>query len=184
MYSALVISLSPNDKYMMSMRENEWWIIALWQFWYWMVQHFEIDHMLIDHNQIVGLVWQTWTLNDWVILRSVCHSVSVIWPKYCRCGLKHYIINQSINHWAIWPPFKKKYLLQFAIWKLIVLLKNIYLKAMIIYLERNSVQQYLNYNLLLIDYLNEESLAFNQDFFPCLVAVLTKHINSTTRSYE
>ena len=108
MYSALVISLSPNDKYMMSMRENEWWIIALWQFWYWMVQHFEIDHMLIDHNQIVGLVWQTWTLNDWVILRSVCHSVSVIWPKYCRCGLKHYIINQSINHWAIWAPFKKK----------------------------------------------------------------------------
>ena len=26
---------------------------------------------------------------------------AVLWPKYCRYGVKHYIINQSINHYTI-----------------------------------------------------------------------------------
>ena len=33
----------------------------------------------------------------WFEVKYVLSRTTVIWPKYCRYGVKHYIINQSIN---------------------------------------------------------------------------------------
>ena len=39
----------------------------------------------------------TFNLPQPVTIVSQYPSAAVIWPKYCRYGVKHYIINQSIN---------------------------------------------------------------------------------------
>ena len=65
-------------------------------------------HVYIIINNVLSQVFQgTWLFTRRPIKRVVFSywRAAVIWPKYCRYGVRHYIINQSIilenlDHWV------------------------------------------------------------------------------------
>ena len=52
-------------------------------------------------------IWPMLARTSCGILLVSCMLAAVIWPKYCRYGVKHYIINQSISYVDVKSNFNR-----------------------------------------------------------------------------